>query len=473
MLQAAEVFTDLTWATPTFKTDGTSLLASDILGYRVFESTDNLSYTQITDIPGSVTHTEIVGGAATSYTASYDLPIVETPYTYYYKVVVVANCYNQDGTTYECESTDSNVVQKSFLLESTAQPTAPGSVDGSMRCGPGCVVTEQPITGFNFNIDFNSGTLGTRVDDVNPIYDTFTSDAGGSFYTADVVAEGTQAAELNIAKGTEGSGSWGGILQFPDPLVQGDELWIRVKTYWPSTTTYLAESRLKFLRIRTESPTGINRGYNDWYINPEDRHPTPFQWIKEINDSWRYFGATTDKIAYDTWETYELYLKFDSVPSASGGTALVRMWKNGVLIGEITDVPTLQDAADLAKSFYLFTYWNHDAFQKLYELTAVPSTPFIPGEVVTGSISSNPVTLNVMDLTNNADLFVINNARNGIPDYVVGETVTGSTSGAIGVISAIKWASPYKDVRMYVDDIIVTTQTPASVDAAGNPIIGL
>ena len=107
--------------------------------------------------------------------------------------------------------------------------------------------------------DFNDGAVGQMVTGL---------DAGGrTRYTEEQSFEGGKAAVLEARRGRENFGRWGGILKFPANLRKGDEIWWRVRTYWPKGMDYTANPRLKFLRIHTCSSTGKNHGYNDLYIN--------------------------------------------------------------------------------------------------------------------------------------------------------------------------------------------------------------
>lgn len=121
--RAAEVKSQLTCDIPTTRTDGSALQVEEIGGYRFYEGATPDNLVQIADVPDANN---------CSYTVNYDLPIVETPYTYYY----AATAYDTDGR----ESAFSEVVSKSFLLNSTANPSAPGGVGSTITCGPGCVL---------------------------------------------------------------------------------------------------------------------------------------------------------------------------------------------------------------------------------------------------------------------------------------------------------------------------------------------
>lgn len=323
------------------------------------------------------------------------------------------------------------------------------------------------VDAFTLSINFNKGPLGSRADNTGAGYDTFTCCAAGTYYTNDQSYEGGQAAELNNAQGREGFGRWGGVVNFPSPLVKGDEIWIRVRTYWPSGSTYDAYPHLKFLRIRTETPGGTNQGYYDLYINPSDKNNTPFKFIKEKVNKWSPVGNASDAIVFDKWETYEMYVKLDNVSVNDGGMGRALIWKNGSLLADIKDSAYLADADDIAKAFYLFTYWNVDQWKNVLKYAS--GGPFTLNEYVSSNGSSN--NFQIINIGNN-EITITDPDRNIKPDFSAGETITGLTSGNIATISETVYAEPSTDVKMYVDDIIITTQRPSTRDAQGNYMIG-
>lgn len=222
--------------------------------------------------------------------------------------------------------------------------------------------------------------------------------SSASVVTSEAAASGGKSCKQTITPGTGGTGEWGGIVNLPTTLTKGDELWIRVRTNFPAGFDYDADPFLKFLRVRTETAEGANRGYNDWYIARESSG-TPFQFIYEGRRDlgWHKIGSSADKIQRGSWETYEFYMKFDTQSVDEGGTGRMRAWKNGVLLKDMTDRATLNLATDYANKFYLWTYWN-----------------------------------NAVDNT--------------------GPATTRS---------------------MYVDDMVVTNETPLNTDSLGNPAIGM
>lgn len=64
---------------------------------------------------------------------------------------------------------------------------------------------------------------------------------------------------------------------------------------------------------------------------------------------------------FDTWESYEFYVKFHHKAKDDGGEAVVRFWKNGKLLKEVTDRKTLVNSSDYSQRTLLFTYWNGGA----------------------------------------------------------------------------------------------------------------
>jgi len=207
-------------------------------------------------------------------------------------------------------------------------------------------------------IDFNTGTAGAKA-----FGDTAFNDATSATFSKDQVFEGAFSAKNSIQQGQEGFGDWGGIINFPSKVPAGGEVWFRVRTYYPSGFSFSANPWLKFLRLHTTDASGTsNYGYDDWYINLRDA-TYPYQFIYEGEQVWYQFGKKSDAPQFNKWETYEMYVKFDTVPASKGGKAVVRFWKDGVLIGESKDRITLKNANAFANAAYIFTYWNGGAPQ--------------------------------------------------------------------------------------------------------------
>lgn len=222
------------------------------------------------------------------------------------------------------------------------------------------VAVSNPAFSWTRELTFENGEVGTNA---RGSAQDFDDAAGGSYITNERVLRGDQAAKLTVTDGSTAFGEWGGIINFPEPLRKGDEIWFSVNTFFPEGFNYDSTGEgehLKFLRVHVSTPTGANRGYNDWYINPEGSS-VPHKFICECQARWFDFGTSAEAVQRGRWESYEMYIKLDDVPTDEGGNALVRVWKNGSLLREITGAKTLSSATDISTRAHLFTYWNGGA----------------------------------------------------------------------------------------------------------------
>jgi hypothetical protein len=282
------------------------------------------------------------------------------------------------------------------------------------------VLNSTASQGVDMDMNFDGGAVGSKAEsgicDVNG--DPVTIYASAESYYRDDESYGPgQSVELNIRQSEDGYGNFGGIITLNScggrDLVKGDEIWIRLRAKFPLGFDYTAKPRLKFLRIRTnkyaDCETNCNEGYIDWYINPRgsiqgwyDENgkwvqyaDIPYGIIKEAVSAplqnWKFFGDKTTSVALDQWLTYEWYVKLDSKSIANGGEAIIRAYKDGVLMAEITDRRTLDTDNSVATDFLFFTYWNglSPKTQKMYiDDLRIVTTPDIPSDVDT---DSNPV----------------------------------------------------------------------------------
>ena len=119
----------------------------------------------------------------------------------------------------------------------------------------------------------------------------------------------------------------------------------------------LEGGRLKFLRMHVENSQGDNRGYNDIYIDAKNA-ASAFKFIYEGEQRWVDLGEKSLLPKFNQWESYEFYVKFHHKSKDDGGEAVIRFWKNGKLIKEITNRKTLVDPTDSSGRTHIFTYWN-------------------------------------------------------------------------------------------------------------------
>lgn len=239
-----------------------------------------------------------------------------------------------------------------------------------------------------------------------------------SRYSTEQINTGKQSCKFSIAQGSEGwpsSGGpleWGAIFPLPSNVSVGQEVWMRVNIFMPTGFQISTNSgMLKFMRLHTKTSTantgcldllmGATNGISIWdTVLKKDTFP-PFVLNFEGNPGNTMVGTRpTNDVGYGKWESYEIYVKVDSVSKANGGMGEVRAWKNNQLMADVTTQTSAGDKTGVIDSLYLFTYWNgtSPSNQYLYmdDLIITTDTPanrdakgnaFIGGNVV----SSNPV----------------------------------------------------------------------------------
>jgi hypothetical protein len=199
---------------------------------------------------------------------------------------------------------------------------------------------------------------------------------GGSVVSAVQSYSPKNSCQLNVTAGATAYGMWGGVITHPSPVQRGGQLWFRVRTFMPLGFNYNSTGEgdhLKFFRFHTMTASNSNTGYDDIYINPAGS-TNPFQFIYEGEQVWDMIGTlgstltslvtgrpATDQITLGVWETYEYWVKFDTVSVQKGGQAEVRFWKNGTLMADLTDRITLSQTDGYSDQTNLFTYWNGGA----------------------------------------------------------------------------------------------------------------
>jgi hypothetical protein len=200
------------------------------------------------------------------------------------------------------------------------------------------------------------GTVGVKTSLES---DGFGGDDGNSLYSSEQAATGLTSGKMTIrlSNSDGGFGGWGGVIGLPQKLQQGDELFLRFRQFYqPGFNFYTTGGggHVKFLRVRTETPAGANKGYADVYWQSAGQ-ATTYKFIKEFSPNlWQYFGSTTTHPHITgQWVTYNVSILWHSDPAQGR----YRVWRDGDLLADLS-VTTLSDAADVATAFYLFTYWN-------------------------------------------------------------------------------------------------------------------
>ena len=306
-------------------------------------------------------------------------------------------------------------------------------------------------------LTFDDGTAGQLANGA----DGFDEALSNTKYSTAQAYTGTQSAIMQCTAGHNGDPSWGGKINVSPKMVKDEEIWVRFRSYMPAAFDYTTgtDPNLKFLRVHVETAGGGNVGYNDMYIGTNGK----FNYIFEGQGTWTFGSSGVAKITHDIWDTYEFNVYFDNASVDSGGGGRFRWWKNGVLVSENTNSRTLNNSTDKVDIIHLFTHWNYGAPMNL---TGVTGGSWTPGNKARGQTSGRSMTIaTVQDSDTLLTFTPITSDKSWQDGETIEELSGGTPTGVEGTL-----VSRYQ--TCYLDDIIVTKETPSETDAGGNPMIG-
>lgn len=183
--------------------------------------------------------------------------------------------------------------------------------------------------------------------------------AGRTTASSQKTHQGRRSARMAIHQDDKGGfGRWGGILPIEPALPRGSEIWVRVFVLWPKDFEFSAAPWMKFIRLHNQTGNNQNGGYNDLYVDKADGPKSVLRTIKEVHNTWQTYDGPP--LPREQWESYEVYLFIDNTSVDDGGEGRFRVWRDGELIFDRTDVPTISTADGIINSLYLFTYWNNE-----------------------------------------------------------------------------------------------------------------
>jgi len=236
------------------------------------------------------------------------------------------------------------------------------------------VTVVPPDTGWTVHYSFDDRALGSRLSGF----------FSGTTVTDEQSLVGAQSARVSIQEGTDGWGTWGGIVTFPKPVTRGQTVRARVAFWLPTdfVPNQRNGDRLKLMRMGTRGASDNHTGYLDMHYNVNALTNTnPYTWSYEgagYTNYWRPWGIG-HPIQQEQWEVLEWAITADDIPMSQGGMARVLIWKNGTLVADIRDARTLVNASGFIRNFLLYTYWNGDAQADFYhyidELTVTTKIP--------------------------------------------------------------------------------------------------
>lgn len=200
-----------------------------------------------------------------------------------------------------------------------------------------------------FSDDFQSGTVGNIITAATGAYGL-----SEVKYSTDITGPGglpKVAEDLALQGVDENAVGWDWTFPGGNVLHEGDEIWVRVKMWFPATYDFTSNSHLKWLRVAS----GAN--WVDLYYRDSDGG---WRYQSEVTptgiDDRNFLDSTQYAIVPETWETYEWYVRLHS--QTGPGNALVRAWKNGVFIGEFDVLRTLASSGNTSGRVIVRNYWN-------------------------------------------------------------------------------------------------------------------
>lgn len=164
--------------------------------------------------------------------------------------------------------------------------------------------------------------------------------------STDIANSGTKSSKMVWSKGTDGFNRTHAEMYTPSNVGDGGEIWFRAYYYFPASWSWSSNSgsysMVKIFRTMTSGggACGVVSDSNGAIVLSNE--PSSIQ---------PYPGGTFDK---GRWQAIEVYIK-----SSSTSTGIVRVWKDGVLAGEIKGYKTLASSSNTIKAAQLMAVWNN------------------------------------------------------------------------------------------------------------------
>jgi len=199
------------------------------------------------------------------------------------------------------------------------------------------------IPSFSWTItsDFEQGQEGLGAYGVSGFHGA----GSRTLYSTERASSGQMSAKMKWVKGSTGWAECHGRYTYPEPLREGDEIWLRGYFYFQSPWSWRCAPRVKILRVHVRGMKGEHKGYLSVLASNGGI-------ITLSNEVDSYEPTLGVYFNLDRWQCVEMYIKFSSTKP------IFRIWKDGILIAEDKRHRTLRISEDLADFSYIMTYWN-------------------------------------------------------------------------------------------------------------------
>lgn len=199
---------------------------------------------------------------------------------------------------------------------------------------------------WTFDADFDSGILSQPAEGTSGI-----SDAYGTTNIFDNTQyhSGTQSMRTQFDAGLTGSSTTGGAIAYSSVIANGGEVWARYYLYVPSDFNWTCNPVVKVFRFaHIYTSADVHQGYISIFANSAGE----IQLSNEVDGQSNHERGTGVYYTKGGWQQLDMYAKADPV------AGIVRIWKDGVLIREETNYPTLGNITDKYNGALIWTYWN-------------------------------------------------------------------------------------------------------------------
>lgn len=170
-----------------------------------------------------------------------------------------------------------------------------------------------------------------------------------TIYSTEKAFSGSKSAKMSWAKGDGGWNLQHGEIQYPSPVKNGGEVWVRGYYYFASPWSFLSNngdySGIKIMRIATDVG-GWHSIFSVWSPN-----------ISASNEMAQVQIDTGAPFTIGAWQSLEMYLKL------SPTNGIFRIWQNGKLVFEDMNHKTITSSNGSVGMTSVMSVWNNNVGQ--------------------------------------------------------------------------------------------------------------
>ncbi|BCS54953.1 heparin lyase I family protein [Geobacter sp. SVR] len=194
-------------------------------------------------------------------------------------------------------------------------------------------------------VNFDNGTVGAVANGSG----NFDYAGTKTTISTDQAANGTKSAKLSWNKGDSGWNTAHGEIQFPSPVKNGGEVWIRGYYYFAQPWSFVSNvgdySCVKIMRLATD--------VGGWHSIFSVYSPN----ISASNEMEQVQVDTGVPFIIGAWQSLEIYLKL------SPTNGIFRIWQNGKLVFEDLNHKTITSTNGYVSMASVMSVWNNNVGQ--------------------------------------------------------------------------------------------------------------